>query len=199
MARYQEALYDAEAQLTYTALTGERKQSVTDAERLFSPSLVHFMEKKGYVEEAQYIRVVMNWRQSCDERGLSELERSQFNHNMLNYMLDELMPWHNNYDFSYLEVNRPVNNICGFTRETLNAMVANIEGREFRRRFLSQHNLPPEHPRASSTDDVECFFSVMRDMLGSDFTLKHVLYAWRRLCIEFSKRVDPHLPFYYYK
>ena len=93
---------------------------------------------------------------------------------------------------------RPVNSICGFTQETLNAMAANIEGREFRRQFLCQRNLPPEHPCACSTGDIECFFSVMRDTLGSDFALKRVLYAWRRLCIEFSKRVDPHLPFYYY-
>ena len=87
-----EALQDAEAQLTYTALTGERKQSVKDAERLFSPSLLAFMEKKGYAFEAKYIRVVLNWRWACDERGLSELERCRFNHQMLNYILDELMP-----------------------------------------------------------------------------------------------------------
>ena len=65
---------------------------------------------------------------------------------------------------------RPVNSICGFTQEALNAMAANIEGRE----FLCQHNLPPEHPHACSTDDVECFFSVMQDTLGSDFALKRV-------------------------
>lgn len=93
---------------------------------------------------------------------------------------------------------RPVNCICGFTRETLNAMVANIEGREFRRVFLSSLNLPPEHPRACSTDDVECFFSVMRDTLGNDFTLKRVFYAWKRMCLEFAKRVDAKLPFYYF-
>jgi hypothetical protein len=56
----------------------------------------------------------------------------------------------------------------------------------------------PEHPRACSTDDVECFFSVLRDNVGSNFTLKRVLYAWRRSCIEFSKRIDPNLPFYYF-
>lgn len=93
---------------------------------------------------------------------------------------------------------RSVNTICGFTRETLNAMVANIEGREFRRIFLLSRDLPPEHPRACSTDDVECFFSVLRDNLGTDFTLKRVQYAWRRSCIEFSKRIDPNLPFYYF-
>ena len=31
-----------------------------------------------------------------------------------------------------------------------------------------------ENPRASSTDDVECFFSVLRDTVGKDFTLKEV-------------------------
>ena len=73
----------------HTALTGERKQSVKDVERIFSPSLLAFMEKKGYSFEAKYIRVVLNWRRACDERGLSELERCRFNHQMLNYILDE--------------------------------------------------------------------------------------------------------------
>ena len=34
----------------------------------------------------------------------------------------------------------------------------------------------PEHPRSSTTDDVECFFSVLRDMVGKDFTLKQVCF-----------------------
>ena len=101
-----EALHDPESQLTYTALTGERKQSVTDAERLFSPSMVRFMEKKGYEFEANYIGVVLNWHRACDERGLSEQQRCHYNHQMLSYILDDLMPWHEEYDYSYLEVNR---------------------------------------------------------------------------------------------
>ena len=106
LARYKEVLYDAEANLTYTALPGTRKQSVSDAERLFSLSLLAFMERKDYHEEAKYIHAVLNWRRACDERGLSELQRSQYNHNMLEYILDELMPWHKVYDLSHLEVNR---------------------------------------------------------------------------------------------
>ena len=175
------------------------------------------MEKQGYTFEADYIRVVLNWRQACDERGLTELQRCRFNYQMYNYILDDLMPWHRQYDFSHLEVNlwvykftlhkhnftmhvfvfffyRSVSSVCGFTRETLNAMIANIEGREFRRVLLYAQNIPPEHPRACSTDDVECFFSVLRDILGSDFSLKRVQYAWKRTCLEFSKRVDPDLP-----
>ena len=54
--------------LTYTALTGARKQSVTDAEQLFSPTVLVFMDDF----EANYIRTVLNWRRGCDGRGLSE-------------------------------------------------------------------------------------------------------------------------------
>lgn len=35
-------------------------------------------------------------------------------------------------------------------------------------------------------------------MIGQDFTLKQVQHAWRKSCAEMTKRLDPHLPFYYY-
>lgn len=105
LQRYTEALHDKEAGLTYSALVGSPKQSVEDAERLFSSSLFGFMERKGYDYEA--IRAVLGWRQAIDQRGLSELERCRRNYCMLNFMLDELLPWHDQvYDFSLLEVNR---------------------------------------------------------------------------------------------
>ena len=69
--------------MTYPALVGSRKQSVEDAERLFSSSLLKFMEKKDYKYEAQYIRAIRGWRQACDQRGLSELERCRYNYNLL--------------------------------------------------------------------------------------------------------------------
>ena len=72
---------------------------------------------------------------------------------------------------------RCVTNVRGFTREVLNALIANIESREWQRCYTANNNLPPEHPRASTTDDVECFFSVLRDTVGSDFTLKRVKFA----------------------
>ena len=65
-----------------------------------------------------------------------------------------------------------------FSRETLIALAANIESREWRRQYSVDNNLPMQNPRASSTDDVECFFSVLRDTVGKDFTLKEV-----RCCI----------------
>ena len=93
---------------------------------------------------------------------------------------------------------RPINNILGFSKETLVAVVTNIEGREWRRCENVNDNRQPEHPRASSTDDVECFFSILRDTIGRNFTVKEVKYGFRKACLEFTKRLDPDLPFYYH-
>lgn len=68
------------------------------------------MEKKGYHKEAKYIRAVNGWRRACDERGLSELERSRLNYALSGYTLDDLMPWHmSNYDFSLMKSTSLIN------------------------------------------------------------------------------------------
>ena len=69
---------------------------------------------------------------------------------------------------------RDISNIRGFTRETLSAILVDIQSREWRRHFSRENGIPIEHPRASTTDDVECFFSILRDIVGKDFTLKEV-------------------------
>lgn len=102
-----EAVKSSVSGLTYPALVGSRKQSVEDAERMFSSSLLNFMESKGYDYEAEYIRSVLGWKEACDVRGISQLQRCKKNYLMLNFLLKELMPWAtDSYDFSYLEVNR---------------------------------------------------------------------------------------------
>lgn len=88
--------------------------------------------------------------------------------------------------------------MLGFSRETLAAVITNIEGRECHRRQRSCNHQLMEHPRASSTDDVECFFSMMRDIIGQNFTTKEVKFGMRKIVLEFAKRVDQDLPFYYY-
>ena len=70
--------------------------------------------------------------------------------------------------------SRSVSGIRGLTRECLIAVTADIETRNYRQLFNRNHGIPPEHPRSSTTDDVECFFSVLRDIVGKDFTLKQV-------------------------
>ncbi len=107
LQHFHEASKDPKAKLTYPALTGKRKQSIRDVENLLSSSVADFMKSKGYTFEEKYIRIFLNWRRACDERGLSEAKRSQFNLELLKYLLDDWMPWHStDYDFSLLEVNR---------------------------------------------------------------------------------------------
>ena len=74
--------------------------------------------------------------------------------------------------FVCMYVCRSIDRVRGFSRETLVALAANTETREWRRQYNVENGIPPEHPRASTTDDVECFFSVLRDTVGKDFTLK---------------------------
>ena len=88
------------------------------------------------------------------------------------------------------------------------ALVANIETREWRHRYNIDNSIPLEHPRASTTDDVECFFSILKDTVGKDFTLQEVntcqptklfdnivylylqvFYGWRWVTQEFLKRI----------
>ena len=78
------------------------------------------------------------------------------------------------------------------------AVITDIEGREWRRRHSSQRGGIPDHPRASTSDDVECFFSMARDAFGQNFTVKEFKYGFRKICAEFNKRLDADLPFYYH-
>ena len=87
-------------------MIGTRKQSVSDVEQIFSLSVLNFMERKNYEFEARYVKIIRNWRRSCDERGLSDEERSRFNQDLIEYILEELIPWYKQSDYSTLEVNQ---------------------------------------------------------------------------------------------
>ena len=101
-----EAVQDPEVKLSYHALVGTRKQSVSDVEQIFSLGVLNFMERKNYEFEARYVKIIRNWQRSCDERGLSDDDRSRFNQDFIKYILDELIPWRKQSDNSTLEVNQ---------------------------------------------------------------------------------------------
>ena len=89
---------------------------------------------------------------------------------------------------------RGLSNILGFSKETLVALTTNIEGREWHRREVMNGNRRPEHPRASTTDDVECFFSLIRTMLG-------IILSPSKLNLMPAKSMEnfeADLPFYYH-
>jgi len=62
------------------------------------------------------------------------------------------------------------------------AIEANIESQEWRQQYCAVNNIPTEHPLASTTNDVECIFSVLRDTVGKDFTLKDALVGYVHAC-----------------
>ena len=39
---------------------------------------------------------------------------------------------------------------------------------------------------------------MLRDAIGKNFTSKQVQFRFRKVCLEFCKRLDPDLPFYYH-
>ena len=87
--------------------------------------------------------------------------------------------------------------VLGFTRETIITLTINFESVEWKRREYSNLKRPLENPRSSTTYDVECMFSIMRDLTGKHFTLREAQYTWRKVCVEFAKRLDPDTGFYY--
>ena len=72
------------------------------------------------------------------------------------------------------------------------------ESREFKVIQNMEEGHPPEHPRDSTTDDVECIFSVLRDLVGKNFTVSKVQYEWKKVWQEFQKSINPELPFCYH-
>lgn len=107
LEKFVEALADPESGLTYPALTGARKQSVEDVERLFGAGVLKFMTEHGYTSEAQYVKVIRNWRRAVDERGLQDEERKRMSSDCLEFVLSDLIPWSTGKtDLRLLEVNR---------------------------------------------------------------------------------------------
>ena len=94
--------------------------------------------------------------------------------------------------------HRPIKGICGFTREIIVGLIANLATRELRRKEYKERDLPPEHPRASSTDDVEGIISLFHEVMGDNFDLKQFFDEFPKVMSEFAKRIDPDLPFFYW-
>jgi hypothetical protein len=97
-----------------------------------------------------------------------------------------------------ISILRPIKGIKGLTREVIVALTTNIESQEFRRRYGQHKGLPPEHPRAGSTDDVEAIFAFLHELLGKTFDEKAFHEAFPKVMLEFTKKCDPNLPFYHY-
>lgn len=76
--------------------------------------------------------------------------------------------------------------------------VANVESRLIRQKEYVDRGLPPEHPRSSSSDDVEGLISLLHEIFGPVFDLKQFYNECPKILNEFRKRIDPDLPFFYW-
>lgn len=96
--------------LTYEALTGKNKQSVPDCEKIISLGVIAFMEKNNHLEEAKVLKTIHSWHKAVDGRGLDETTRSNHCKDMLQWVLEDWMPYHDKEqpDYSLVDVNRLV-------------------------------------------------------------------------------------------
>ena len=108
LERFVEALHESSTGLTHPALSGIRKQSVEDVERLFGEGVIQFMEDNAYEPEMTYLRMVRNWRRAIDERGIPTVDRMKYCKDFLDFIIKDLIPWHvsGDTDLSTLDVNR---------------------------------------------------------------------------------------------
>lgn len=116
MKALSEVLEDNESGLTAGALRGSDKQSVPQAEQLLSHKVAKSLQKLGYQAESKYIRTLANWHEANDGRAIrssssskssKQRTRCHYNYDMMNYLLDDYMPWHRDiYDFRLVDVNR---------------------------------------------------------------------------------------------
>lgn len=77
-------------------------------------------------------------------------------------------------------------------------LIANLMTRELIRKEYVDRNLPPEHPKASSTDDVEGIISLFHEVMGDNCYLKQFYDEFPKVMSEFVKRIDPDLSFFYW-
>ncbi|XP_063431643.1 uncharacterized protein LOC134714335 [Mytilus trossulus] len=106
---FDKVLLDPRAGLSHAALTGQRPQSVEDAEKLLSYHVAASMQRNGFDCEAEYVSTVAAWHEASDGslRGMGQLRHCKANYQMLNYIVADLMPWYQeNYDFTYIDVKQ---------------------------------------------------------------------------------------------
>lgn len=79
-----------------------------DAERLLSFHVAEFMEQHQFPAEAEYVLTIARWHEATDGRGLTEVQRSQYNLGMVDYLVTDWAPWLDlqDRDYSQIDINR---------------------------------------------------------------------------------------------
>lgn len=99
----------------------------------------------------------MNPDASAEQKDFSQLEVNRSVAIIMHVVWQCVHEWRE-VILIYPLLYRPIRNVRRLTRETL---ITDIETRQWCSKFLSTQGLPAEHPRSSTTDDIECFFSIL--------------------------------------
>ena len=94
-------------------------QNAFTAIKMFNYSVECWMKKKGYIVTAQFIRLVRNWHDACNRRGLSADTRVQYLNNMHEFLTAGIK--FNAVPFQFAE-----RYVRGMTWQTFEALLQNI-------------------------------------------------------------------------
>ena len=124
-------------------------QNAFTAMKMFNYSVERWMRSKGYSETAHFIRLVRNWHDACNRRGLTADTRVRYLNDLHLFLV-------NGINFNAVPFQYPDRYIRGMTWQTFEALLQNISTR-IQLYYLSS-NLT-YNARSVSTLSNESFFS----------------------------------------
>ena len=127
------------------------RQSIRIAKHFFSSDVEQELQKNGDDAEAKFVRLVRNWFEACDERGIDIYTRVKHLQDFFDF-LSNLIDWK--------EMPPPFSYIQGMPVPTYESI---MQGITTRLQIFSLSNMPINQ-RAISTVGIESFFSELTSM-----------------------------------
>ena len=127
------------------------RQSIHIAKRFFSSDIEQELQKNGDDAEAKFVRLVRNWFEACDERGIDIYTQVKHLQDFFDF-LSKLIDWQ--------EMPPPFSYIQGMPVPTYESL---MQGITTRLQIFSLSNMPINQ-RAISTVGIESFFSELTSM-----------------------------------
>ena len=127
------------------------RQSIRIAKRFFSVEVQQELQQNGDLKEANFVRLIRNWFNACDERGIDAYSRIRHLNKFADY-LAELIEWE--------EMPPPINYIKEMPVPTYEAL---MQGITTHLQIFSLTDMPINQ-RALSTVGIESFFSDLTHM-----------------------------------
>ena len=127
------------------------KQSIRIAKRFFSKPVEAELVKNQDDKEAKFVKLVREWYEACDKRGIDVYTRMQNLQNMYQFLTD-IVEWE--------ELQPPSTHIQGMPVQTYESLMQGISTRM----LIFSMSTMPLNQRSVSTLAVESFFSDLTNM-----------------------------------